>query len=62
MEWIFIWFLLFFIALCIGFHFLAKGYKWHGKHSDEESEEYKGHTHAVSSDGTPAKKGHSCCH
>ena len=62
MEWITNnWFLLFFLALCLGMHFLG-GHGRHGKHADEEIEEHKGHAHAGSQDGSPAKKGHGGCH
>lgn len=63
MEWIINnWFLLFFLALCIGMHFLVGGHGRHGKYAEEESEEQKGHAHAVSMDGSPGKEQHGSCH
>ena len=62
MEWITNnWFLLIFLALCMGMHFFG-GHGKHGKHSEEEADHHKGHTDVGSSDGSHAKKGHSGCH
>lgn len=61
MEWIISnWFLLVFLALCLGMHFL--GHRGHGRHEDEEGPEHKGHAHAGTLDATNAKKGHISCH
>ncbi len=62
MEWIINnWFLVLFLAVCIGMHFFG-GHGTHGKNRDDETGEHKEHAYAGSSDGSPAKKGHSSCH